>query len=276
MIKTENLAFAYGNGENVLYNINLKIEKGSFVAIIGANGSGKSTLAKHFNALLLPSGGKVYVNGMDTSDESLLFDIRSGIGMVFQNPDNQIVASIVEDEVAFAPENLGVEPKEIRRRVDEALKTACLDGYADRLTSSLSGGQKQRLAIAAALAMNPDCIVFDEAASMLDPIGRVEVMEAVCYLNRDKGMTVISITHYMEEAVKADRVIVIDKGRIVLDGSPREVFSDAEKIKELGLELPQTVELSYELQKMGIKLPAAFDIDECVSSLEDLLRGSGV
>lgn len=276
MIKTENLSFAYHEGQNVLDNINLEIEKGSFVAIIGANGSGKSTLAKHFNALLLPSGGKVYVNGMDTSDESLLFDIRSGIGMVFQNPDNQIVASIVEDEVAFAPENLGVEPKEIRRRVDEALKTAGLDGYADRLTSSLSGGQKQRLAIAAVLAMNPDCIVFDEAASMLDPQGRAEVMEAVCSLNRDKGMTVILITHYMEEAVKADRVIVIDKGKIALDGKPCEVFLDTEKIKELGLELPQTVELSYELQKMGINLPAAFGIDECVGSLEKLFRGSGV
>lgn len=273
MIKTEHLVFAYRKEETVLNNISLKIEKGSFTAILGANGSGKSTLAKHFNALLLPSGGKVFVNGMDTSDERFLFDIRSGVGMVFQNPDNQIVASIVEDEVAFAPENLGVEPKEIRRRVDEVIKTMGLENHCHDLTSNLSGGQKQRLSVASVLAMNPGCIVFDEATSMLDPQGRAEVLDAVIKLNREKNMTVVLITHHMEEAIKADRIIVVDKGGIVLDGKPQEVFSEAEVLKEMGLDLPQTAELMYELRKSGIDIPIAVDMEECISVLNKLLGG---
>ena len=258
MIKTENLCFSYGSTE-VLKNINLKIEKGEFVAVIGSNGSGKSTLAKHLNALLLPTDGAVYVDGIDTRDETRLLEVRGRVGMVFQNPDNQLVASVVEDEAAFAPENLSVPPEEIRRRVDSALKTAGLAEYAKSLTSALSGGQKQRLAVAAALTTEPEYIVLDEATSMLDPKGRAEVLDAVHTLNREKGMTVILITHYMDEAVRADRVIALDKGGIALDGTPREVFGHAQYIKEIGLDLPQAAELSYELIKSGINIPIALD-----------------
>lgn len=273
MIKTENLTFCYRNEnfetgksteERILDNINITIEQGSFTAVLGHNGSGKSTLAKHFNAILLPSGGKVYINGMDTADESKTFAIRSEAGMVFQNPDNQMVAAIVEDEVAFAPENLGVEPKEIRRRVDECLKIVRMSEYAMSSPSKLSGGQKQRVAIAAVLAMEPDIIVLDEPTAMLDPCGRSEVMETIKMLNRTKGMTVVLITHYMEEAAMADRVIVMDDGHIIMDDTPRKVFSRVEELHRVGLDVPQVTQAAYELKKRG------FDIRADVLSVEEL------
>lgn len=273
MIKTENLTFCYRNEnfetgksteERILDNINITIEQGSFTAVLGHNGSGKSTLAKHFNAILLPSGGKVYINGMDTADESKTFAIRSEAGMVFQNPDNQMVAAIVEDEVAFAPENLGVEPKEIRRRVDECLKIVRMSEYAMSSPSKLSGGQKQRVAIAAVLAMEPDIIVLDEPTAMLDPRGRSEVMETIKMLNRTKGMTVVLITHYMEEAAMADRVIVMDDGHIIMDDTPRKVFSRVEELHRVGLDVPQVTQAAYELKKRG------FDIRADVLSVEEL------
>lgn len=273
MIKTENLTFCYRNEnfetgksteERILDNINITIEQGSFTAVLGHNGSGKSTLAKHFNAILLPSGGKVYINGMDTADESKTFAIRSEAGMVFQNPDNQMVAAIVEDEVAFAPENLGVEPKEIRRRVDECLKIVRMSEYAMSSPSKLSGGQKQRVAIAAVLAMEPDIIVLDEPMAMLDPRGRSEVMETIKMLNRTKGMTVVLITHYMEEAAMADRVIVMDDGHIIMDDTPRKVFSRVEELHRVGLDVPQVTQAAYELKKRG------FDIRADVLSVEEL------
>lgn len=273
MIKTENLTFCYRNEnfetgksaeERILDNINITIEQGSFTAVLGHNGSGKSTLAKHFNAILLPSGGKVYINGMDTADESKTFAIRSEAGMVFQNPDNQMVAAIVEDEVAFAPENLGVEPKEIRRRVDECLKIVRMSEYAMSSPSKLSGGQKQRVAIAAVLAMEPDIIVLDEPTAMLDPRGRSEVMETIKMLNRTKEMTVVLITHYMEEAAMADRVIVMDDGHIIMDDTPRMVFSRVEELHRVGLDVPQVTQAAYELKKRG------FDIRADVLSVEEL------
>ena len=273
MIKTENLTFCYKNEnfetgksaeERILDNINITIEQGSFTAVLGHNGSGKSTFAKHFNAILLPSGGKVYINGMDTADESKTFAIRSEAGMVFQNPDNQMVAAIVEDEVAFAPENLGVEPKEIRRRVDECLKIVRMSEYAMSSPSKLSGGQKQRVAIAAVLAMEPDIIVLDEPTAMLDPRGRSEVMETIKMLNRTKGMTVVLITHYMEEAAMADRVIVMDDGHIIMDDEPRKVFSRVEELHRVGLDVPQVTQAAYELKKRG------FDIRADVLSVEEL------
>ena len=273
MIKTENLTFCYRNEnfetgksteERILDNINITIEQGSFTAVLGHNGSGKSTLAKHFNAILLPSGGKVYINGMDTADESKTFAIRSEAGMVFQNPDNQMVAAIVEDEVAFAPENLGVEPKEIRRRVDECLKIVRMSEYAMSSPSKLSGGQKQRVAIAAVLAMEPDIIVLDEPTAMLDPRGRSEVMETIKMLNRTKEMTVVLITHYMEEAAMADRVIVMDDGHIIMDDTPRKVFSRVEELHRVGLDVPQVTQAAYELKKRG------FDIRADVLSVEEL------
>ena len=273
MIKTENLIFCYRNEnfetgksteERILDNINITIEQGSFTAVLGHNGSGKSTLAKHFNAILLPSGGKVYINGMDTADESKTFAIRSEAGMVFQNPDNQMVAAIVEDEVAFAPENLGVEPKEICRRVDECLKIVRMNEYAMSSPSKLSGGQKQRVAIAAVLAMEPDIIVLDEPTAMLDPCGRSEVMETIKMLNRTKGMTVVLITHYMEEAAMADRVIVMDDGHIIMDDEPRKVFSRVEELHRVGLDVPQVTQAAYELKKRGL------DIRADVLSVEEL------
>lgn len=273
MIKTENLIFCYRNEnfetgksteERILDNININIERGSFTAVLGHNGSGKSTLAKHFNAILLPSGGKVYINGMDTADESKTFAIRSEAGMVFQNPDNQMVAAVVEDEVAFAPENLGVEPKEIRRRVDECLKIVRMNEYAMSSPSKLSGGQKQRVAIAAVLAMEPDIIVLDEPTAMLDPRGRSEVMETIKMLNRTKEMTVVLITHYMEEAAMADRVIVMDDGHIIMDDEPRKVFSRVEELHRVGLDVPQVTQAAYELKKRGL------DIRSDVLSVEEL------
>lgn len=286
MIKVDNLSYAYAsedeNGNqketvNVLNGIDLEIEKGSFVAILGHNGSGKSTLAKHFNAILLPSGGKIYIDNMDTADEALLYEIRKNAGMVFQNPDNQIVAAIVEDEVAFAPENLGVAPEEIRKRVDECLKIVGMSKFSKFAPSKLSGGQKQRVAIAAVLAMQPEYIILDEPTAMLDPMGRKEVISTIKKLNRERGMTVVLITHYMNEAAEADRVVVLKKGEIVTDGTPREVFSQVERIKELGLDVPQVTLLTHELIDAGIDLPRdIIDIDECCEALlKHLKQGQG-
>ena len=255
----------------------MNIEKGSFTAILGHNGSGKSTLAKTFNAILLPSGGKVYVKGMDTANEDRLFDIRRSAGMVFQNPDNQMVAALVEDEVAFAPENLGVEPKEIRRRVDECLETVGMTEYAKSASAKLSGGQKQRVAIAGVLAMKPEILILDEPTAMLDPKGRREVIKTIKQLNKEQGITVVLITHYMNEAAEADRTVVIDSGKIVLDGTPKEVFQNIEKIKSLGLDVPQVTELMYELQKRGIDVSLdALTVDDGFDALISLLGGAAV
>ena len=277
MIETKNLSFIYREEdmesgelkeEKVLKDINIEIEKGSFTAILGHNGSGKSTLAKHFNAILLPSGGKVYVKGMDTADENNIFNIRQSAGMVFQNPDNQMVAALVEDEVAFAPENLGVEPKEIRRRVDECLEIVNMTKYAQSSPSKLSGGQKQRVAIASVLAMNPEILILDEPTAMLDPKGRSEVIKTIKMLNEEKDITVVLITHYMDEAAQADRTVVIDDGEIVLDGTPKEVFKNVEKLKSLGLDVPQVTELAYELRKMGIEISDdVLTVDECFDEI---------
>ena len=282
MIETQNLSFVYRREdedtgavteEKVLKEIHLKIEKGSFTAILGQNGSGKSTLAKHFNAILLPSGGKVYVKGLDTSEAENTFPIRQSAGMVFQNPDNQMVAAIVEDEVAFAPENLGVEPKEIRRRVDECLEAVNMTKYALSTPSKLSGGQKQRVAIASVLAMNPEILILDEPTAMLDPKGRSEVIKTIKKLNQEKGITVVLITHYMDEAAQADRVIVINNGETALDGTPREVFCNVEEIRSLGLDVPQVTLLAYELKKRGIEIDkSVLTVEDC---LAEILRVSG-
>lgn len=277
MIDVKNLSFSYDEEENKKYiieGLNLHIDKGSFVAVLGHNGSGKSTLAKHFNGILLPCGGHVYIAGMDTCDEEHVFDIRKTAGMVFQNPDNQMVAAIVEDEVAFAPENLGVEPAEIRRRVDSCLETVNMSDYAKSSPSRLSGGQKQRVAIAAVLAMEPECIILDEPTAMLDPKGRKEVIKTIKNLNRERGMTVVLITHYMEEAALADRVVVMDSGKIVMDDVPKRVFAEVERIKEIGLDVPQVTELLYLLRKMGIDLPDdVITVDECEKVLYEKLKG---
>lgn len=276
MIKAENLSCAYGEDEDrhlVIEGLNLHIGKGSFTTILGHNGSGKSTLAKHFNGILLPVGGKVFVKGMDTSDEKLIYAVRSTAGMVFQNPDNQMVAAMVEDEVAFAPENLGVEPNEIRKRVDECLKTVNMSEFAHFAPSRLSGGQKQRIAIAAVLAMEPDCIILDEPTAMLDPVGRKEVIRTIKLLNREKGMTVVLITHYMEEAAEADRVIVMDKGRAVIDDIPKKVFSEVDRIKRLGLDVPQVTELVHALRLEGIELPEdIITVEECADAILERLN----
>ena len=281
MIETKNLSFIYREEdmesgeikeEKVLNDINIEIEKGSFTAVLGHNGSGKSTLAKHFNAILLPSGCKVYVKGMDTADENNIFNIRQSAGMVFQNPDNQMVAALVEDEVAFAPENLGVEPKEIRRRVDECLEIVNMTKYAQSSPSKLSGGQKQRVAIASVLAMNPEILILDEPTAMLDPKGRSEVIKTIKMLNEEKDITVVLITHYMDEAAQADRTVVIDDGEIVLDGTPKEVFKNVEKLKSLGLDVPQVTELAYELRKMGIEISDdVLTVDECFDEIIRIL-----
>ena len=281
MIETKNLSFIYREEdmesgeikeEKVLKDINKKKKKGSFTAVLGHNGSGKSTLAKHFNAILLPSGGKVYVKGMDTADENNIFNIRQSAGMVFQNPDNQMVAALVEDEVAFAPENLGVEPKEIRRRVDECLEIVNMTKYAQSSPSKLSGGQKQRVAIASVLAMNPEILILDEPTAMLDPKGRSEVIKTIKMLNEEKDITVVLITHYMDEAAQADRTVVIDDGEIVLDGTPKEVFKNVEKLKSLGLDVPQVTELAYELRKMGIEISDdVLTVDECFDEIIRIL-----
>ena len=276
IIKTEHLTFRYTTEEGVvptvLDDVSLSNEEGSFVAVLGHNGSGKSTLAKHFNAILLPSGGKVYVDGLDTADEARLLDIRRQIGMVFQNPDNQIVASVVEEDVAFAPENLGVPPAEIRERVDAALKAVGMTEYARHAPHLLSGGQKQRVAIAGVLAMRPRCVVLDEPTAMLDPVGRAEVMSTLLELKRKFGITLVLITHHMDEAAQADRLVVMHDGHIVADGVPPEVFQNVEYLRSLGLEVPETVGLMYELRKNGVTVPLdTLDADSCAAALAELL-----
>lgn len=269
MIKTQDLAFTYPGTEDqvntrALRRVDVTIERGSFVVILGHNGSGKSTLAKTFNAVLLPSGGKVYVEGMDTMDESLLLEIRRRVGMVFQNPDNQIVANVVEEDVAFAPENLGVPSAEIRKRVDDALEAVGMTQFVKHAPHLLSGGQKQRIAIAGVLAMKPECIVLDEATAMLDPIGRREVLAAVEKLNREQGITVVLITHHMNEAEHADRVIVMNDGLVVMDGKPREVFTRKKELEDIGLAVPDTVSLLFSLREAGMDVPVdAITVEEC-------------
>ena len=277
-IETKELTFSYPADEGdfslpVFEKLDLTIEEGSFVAVLGHNGCGKSTLAKHFNAVLLPEGGNVYVYGMDSADEEQLIEIRRTVGMVFQNPDNQMVANVVEEDVAFAPENLGVEPGEIRRRVDEALKTVGMYDFRMHAPHLLSGGQKQRVAIAGVIAMRPKCIVLDEPTAMLDPHGREEVISTIERLNKESGITVILITPHMTEACRADRVIVMQEGRILTDGSPREVFSQVELLKSADLTVPATTELLYELNKAGCELPLdALSTEECAQALCAMLK----
>ena len=279
MVKAENVSYEYTKvvevkGENTerklmaLENISLDIEKGDFIAVLGHNGSGKSTFAKHLNALLTPSEGTIWVDGMDTKNDELVWNIRQNTGMVFQNPDNQLVATVVEEDIAFGPENLGVEPAEIRRRVDEALQMVGMDGYQKNTPSKLSGGQKQRIAIAGILAMRPQCIVLDEPTAMLDPIGRRDVMDTIHKLNQENGITIILITHYMDEAVSADKVYVIDDGRIVMQGIPKEIFSQVEKMKAYGLDVPQVTETTYNLRKLGIDIPSdILTVEEMVGAI---------
>ncbi len=277
-IRTEHLKFSYdaqseSGGVTVFDDLNLSIEEGSFVAVLGHNGCGKSTLAKHFNAVLLPEGGSVQVFGMDTSDESLLVDIRRTVGMVFQNPDNQMVANVVEEDVAFAPENLGVPSEEIRRRVDEALKLVGMYDYRLHAPHLLSGGQKQRVAIAGVIAMRPRCIVLDEPTAMLDPHGREEVISTIERLNREMGITVVLITHHMTEAIRAQRVIVMDAGRILADGTPKEVFPQVELLESVGLTVPATTKVLYALNQAGFDLPLdALSTEECAQVLLAAIR----
>ena len=278
IIKTQQLRFSYAADEGsvppvVLDGVDLEIAEGSFVAVLGHNGSGKSTLAKHMNAILLPTGGKVYVSGIDTADEDALLDIRRTVGMVFQNPDNQIVANVVEEDVAFAPENLGVPSEEIRRRVDEALRQVGMYEYREHAPHLLSGGQKQRVAIAGVIAMRPRCIVLDEPTAMLDPIGRSEVMKTIRALNRTSGVTVVLITHHMDEAAMADRLVVMAKGKIVSDGPPRQVFRQVEALKSGGLTVPETTELLWQLRQAGVDVPLdALSDEECAQALYRLLQ----
>ncbi len=280
MIQTDALSFSYPVEEGqrrttALDNVTLSIEKGSFVVVLGHNGSGKSTLAKHMNAVLLPSGGAVYVEGMDTKKEELLLEIRRRVGMVFQNPDNQIVANVVEEDVAFAPENLGVPTAEIRRRVDDALAAVGMTEFTRHAPHLLSGGQKQRVAIAGVIAMEPECIVLDEATAMLDPSGRREVLDTVHRLNRERGITVVHITHHMSEAEDADRVIVMNDGMVAMDGAPREIFSRVEELQALGLAAPDTVELLRRLNRHGMDLPlTAITVDECARAIFQALYGA--
>ena len=273
LIEIKKLSFHYRGepGEDnppVLREIDLDISAGSFTAVLGANGSGKSTLAKQFNGILLPSGGKVYVEGMDTVDQELLLEIRRRVGLVFQNPDNQIVSTLVEDDVAFAPENLGIPSAEIRRRVDEALHAVRMYEFRRHAPHLLSGGQKQRVAIAGIIAMRPACIVLDEPTAMLDPVGRREVLDTIGRLNRDYGITVVLITHHMSECIDADRLIVMDQGEIVLDDTPAGVFSQVEKMRALGLTVPETTALLFELRKGGLDLPLdALTVEDCAAAI---------
>ena len=277
MIKAENVTYSYdtedGNIKFVLNGIDIEIKKGEFVAVLGHNGCGKSTLAKHFNGLLLPVGGNVYVNGKDTKLKEEYWNVRQTVGMVFQNPDNQIVATVVEEDVAFAPENLGVPSEEIRRRVDDALKSVDMYEYRHHAPHLLSGGQKQRIAIAGAIAMRPECIVFDEPTAMLDPKGRKEVITTIERLRKEEGITMVLITHYMDEAVKADRVIVMDNGRIIMEDTPQNVFSQVKKLKSLGLDVPQVTELAYLLNKSGIPVRNdVLTVEECTDELMKFLQ----
>lgn len=273
MVKCENVSFKYRavEGEEEKYAVNgvsFQVEKGEFLVVLGHNGSGKSTIAKHMNALLIPSDGTVIVDGLDTKDQKKLWEIRSRAGMVFQNPDNQLVATIVEEDVAFGPENLGVEPEEIRRRVDESLKKVGMYEYRRHAPHLLSGGQKQRIAIAGILAMKPKCIIFDEPTAMLDPSGRREVLKNIKEINEKYGITIVLITHYMDEAAQADRVIVMDGGKVILEGKPREVFSNVKEMKEIGLDVPQVTELCYELKNSGINIDTnILNVDEMVDAL---------
>ena len=273
MIECKNVVFKYSTGEEgieklAIDGLNLDVNKGEFLVVLGHNGSGKSTVAKHMNALLVPTEGTVIVNGLDTTDENNVWDIRSSAGMVFQNPDNQLVATIVEEDVAFGPENLGVPPQEIRQRVDDALEKVGMSEYKRHAPHLLSGGQKQRIAIAGILAMQPKCIIFDEPTAMLDPAGRKEVMNNIKDLNKKHGITVILITHYMDEAAQADRVVVMDKGKVIIEGIPRDVFSEVETMKKIGLDVPQVTEICYELQKAGINIDTKIlNVNEMVSAL---------
>ena len=271
MIKLENVTYEYKSyiDDNILTavkDMSIEVRRGEFLVILGHNGSGKSTMAKMMNGLLIPTSGEVQVMGMNTKDEEKIWDIRSKAGMVFQNPDNQIVATIVEEDVAFGPENQGIPPAEIRRRVDEALSIVEMSDYKKHAPHLLSGGQKQRVAIAGILAMKPDCIIFDEPTAMLDPNGRLEVMETIRRLNKVEGKTIVLITHYMDEAVKADRILVMSQGELVLEGTPREIFRQVEKVKEYGLDVPQVTELAYELRKEGI------DIRDDILNVEELVE----
>ena len=278
IITVDNLIFEYtdedtGEKNRVLDNVSLNVKDGEFLAVLGHNGSGKSTLAKHFNAILLPSDGKVFVDGIDPSDESRLFDIRRRVGMVFQNPDNQMVATIVEEDVAFAPENLGVPREEIRERVDNALETVGMTAFKRHAPHMLSGGQKQRVAIAGVLAMQPEILVMDEPTAMLDPNGRAEIIQTIKKLNREMGMTVILITHYMDEAVQADRVIVVDSGHISMEGPPREIFPQVDRLVDLGLDTPQSTYLIYMLNKLGLDFnPRVLNDKECAEELIKRLK----
>lgn len=276
MISAENLSFKYETEGNsfVLDKLNINIKEGEFVAILGHNGCGKSTLAKHFNGLLLPIGGNVLVGGLNTKDEDMLWEIRKRVGMVFQNPDNQIVATVVEEDVAFAPENLGIPSAEIRKRVDDALKVVDMYRFRKHAPHLLSGGQKQRVAIAGAIAMRPQCIVMDEPTAMLDPKGRSEVIDTILKLKNEEKMTVVLITHFMEEAALADRVVVMDKGNIVMDDCPKKVFSQVKKIKELGLDVPQVTELLYELNRTGLDINYdILTVNECADEIMRVLGG---
>lgn len=279
IISVEHLAYTYPGVEGtpgipVFEDLNLTVQEGSFVAILGTNGCGKSTLAKHFNSILLPTGGKVYVCGIDTSNEDRILTVRRNVGMVFQNPDNQIVANVVEEDVAFGPENLGIASPEIRRRVDSALKQVEMYEYREHAPHLLSGGQKQRVAIAGIIAMEPRCIVLDEPTAMLDPRGRREVIDTVGRLNREKGITVVLITHHMDEAAKADRVVVLNKGKVAADGTPQQVFAQVELLHSLGLASPETVELCWELNKLGFDLPLdKLEPEECAQTLYEHLQG---
>lgn len=278
IITVDNLIFEYtdedtGEKNRVLDNVSLNVKEGEFLAVLGHNGSGKSTLAKHFNAILLPTDGRVFVDGIDTSDESRLFDIRRRVGMVFQNPDNQMVATIVEEDVAFAPENLGVPREEIRERVDNALETVGMTAFKRHAPHMLSGGQKQRVAIAGVLAMQPEILVMDEPTAMLDPNGRAEVIQTIKKLNREMGMTVILITHYMDEAVQADRVIVVDSGHISMEGAPRDIFPQVDRLVDLGLDTPQSTYLIYMLNKLGLDFnPRVLNDKECAEELIKRLK----
>lgn len=281
IITSKGLHFHYNNDyddkqpvKEVLKGLNIDIKKGEFVAVLGHNGSGKSTFAKHLNGILLPCSGKVYVAGIDTADDERLFELRQHAGMVFQNPDNQIVSSIVEEDVAFALENLGVPYEEMRQRVDDALKAVQMYEYRKHSPSQLSGGQKQRVAIAGIIAMRPDCIILDEPTAMLDPQGRKEVLKTIRRLNKENGITIVLITHYMDEAAKSDRVIVMDSGKVVFDDVPKEVFSHVEQLKAIGLDVPQTTELAYLLRQNGIDIDShIISEEECIDALEKLLKG---